>query len=720
MKRMLLLMLLFVATIATSQIVNIPDANFKTKLLQASLTNGTAKDSAGANMVVDANGDGQIQETEAQAVYTLNLAYAGIANMTGIQSFTNLTNLICKNNTALTSLDLAGMANLTVASVEYNALTMLNVSGCTGLQNLTCWVNQLTSLDLTGLTSLGTLYCSNNQLAVLDLSPVNLTNLVAGSNPFTTLDLSTQTALEYFNIHGCPNLTSFYAKNGHTDHFDVETFGPCYNLTYVCVDEGEYDLAYNAIADYAQFDTQLNIESIEFSTICSVNGEENNTITGTVHFDGNANGCDSSDPASPLVKVTALHNGNTSSIWTSPSGYYNFAADTGDYQLSLDLQGLQYFAQDGATAPLVSFSALDGTIVTQDFCVVPVGEHNDLEVNVGAYGGIIAGNDQHYWLTYKNSGNQVLNGTVSLSYNDDALDFVTASTASSNTATGLLSWDFSDLQPFQSRTIVLTLHVNTATSTPPVELGDILDFSFVGSIAPDVDDTPENNQLGFSQVVYASQDPNNIVCLEGASLPSAKIGEYLHYTVNFENIGTAAADFVVVINEISADEYDVNSVEILGSSHAVAASQVGNILTFRFDDIALAPDAYGSVTFKIKSLASLQEGDAVMSQANIVFDYNEALVTNQASTVFVDAAGIKDFSADTVKVYPNPASDIVKISSLNPLQSIAIYDIRGRELLVQPADAITAELNIGSQPTGIYIIKIKTDAGTVTQKLVKK
>jgi len=43
------------------QIVNIPDANFKAKLLEASPSNTIAKDLAGNYFKIDANGNGEIE-----------------------------------------------------------------------------------------------------------------------------------------------------------------------------------------------------------------------------------------------------------------------------------------------------------------------------------------------------------------------------------------------------------------------------------------------------------------------------------------------------------------------------------------------------------------------------------------------------------------------------------------------------------------------------------
>ncbi|MFP9115339.1 T9SS type A sorting domain-containing protein [Flavobacterium sp. RHBU_3] len=720
MKQKLLLALLLVTAIASAQIVNIPDANFKNFLLGATATNQRARDISGNSMVVDANADGEIQEAEAQLVYRLNIANnIGLSNLAGIQSFTNLTEFICKSNNNLTALNVSGMVNLANMNLYNNSLTSLNLSGCTGLTFLNCGMNELTGLDLTGLTSLNELHCSSNLLTEIDLSPVNLSEITAGNNLFTTLDFSAQTELEYFNVFGCTYLSSIYLKNNHIDYFDLETFGACTSLNYICLDEGEYDLAYNAIVAMSEFSTEVSVENIEFSTICSVNGEENNNITGTVHFDFESDGCESTDPASPLVKVTSIHDGTTSSIWTSPSGYYNFVAETGDYELSLDLLGLEYFAADATVAPTISFSELNGTVVNQDFCIVPVGVHNDLEVTVGAFSAVVAGNDRNYWLIYKNNGNQTLNGTVSFTYDDGALDYVTATVPYTSFATGLLVWDFSDLQPFETRTIVLTLHANTATSTPPVLLGDILEFSFTGSISQE-DETPENNQVDFSQEVMASLDPNNIVCLEGDSEPVTKIGEYLHYTINFENIGTAAANFVIVTSAIDTAKYDVSSIEILGSTHNVTPSLENNILEFRFNDIDLSPQGQGSVTYKIKSLETLTEGDSVMSQASIVFDYNEPLATNEAVTVYENTAATDEFELNDIQIYPNPTRDLVTLEASSGITEICVYDITGRLVQKVRPTSSSAVINIAAQPAGVYIVKITTDNGSIARRLIKQ
>src|SRR5215471_16241233 len=81
-----------------AQIVNIPDANFKAKLLAADTTNNIAKDSNINWIKIDINNDGNIDITEASRVAYLVVADAGISDLTGIEQFSNLINLSCPNN----------------------------------------------------------------------------------------------------------------------------------------------------------------------------------------------------------------------------------------------------------------------------------------------------------------------------------------------------------------------------------------------------------------------------------------------------------------------------------------------------------------------------------------------------------------------------------------------------------------------------------------------
>ncbi|WP_445721435.1 T9SS type A sorting domain-containing protein [Flavobacterium sp.] len=191
MKKTLLLLVLAFTSYNYAQNVNIPDVNFKNALLAHGVTitfSGISK--------IDTNDDGEIQVAEATAYTgTINVGSKNISSLTGIEAFTNLTELYCYHN-QLTSLDVSQNVALTALYCYNNQLTSLDVSQNTALTHLLCNNNQLTSLDLSQNTALIALRCSSNSLTSLDVSQnTALTVLRCSSNQLTSLNVTQNTTL---------------------------------------------------------------------------------------------------------------------------------------------------------------------------------------------------------------------------------------------------------------------------------------------------------------------------------------------------------------------------------------------------------------------------------------------------------------------------------------------------------------------------------------------
>ncbi len=101
MKNHYLFIALLFSSILSAQIVNIPDVNFKQALVGGYSTTAlpvyTISATSGYNWAIpnldtpiDANFDGQIQVSEAQAITYLDVRNLNIASLTGIEAFTNL------------------------------------------------------------------------------------------------------------------------------------------------------------------------------------------------------------------------------------------------------------------------------------------------------------------------------------------------------------------------------------------------------------------------------------------------------------------------------------------------------------------------------------------------------------------------------------------------------------------------------------------------------
>ena len=184
MKTLTQLCLIFFTLFAQAEVVNIPDANFKAKLIAVG---------------VDLNKDGQIQLSEAQAVKKLFLFNSSISDLTGIEAFTTLTSLDCSGN-QLTKIDISRNTVLTELTCMTNQLHTLDVSRNPALTSLICLQNELTALDVGSNTALAKLNCSANKLTALDISRnMAVTNLDCSKNKLSVIDISRNKALKELN-----------------------------------------------------------------------------------------------------------------------------------------------------------------------------------------------------------------------------------------------------------------------------------------------------------------------------------------------------------------------------------------------------------------------------------------------------------------------------------------------------------------------------------------
>lgn len=186
--------------------VYIPDAAFKNALL--------------SNNAINTNSNSEIECSEAQA-YTgfLMLAANNINDLTGIESFINLTGLNCSAN-SLSSIDLSGNSALTDLRCVNNQLTSLEISYCPSLTKLYAWNNQITDISFLDNPNLDTVDISYNQITTLDLSDNGaLRSLNCNFNNIDTLDLSSNTLLG-----------ELYCSNNNLAHINIQN-GNNNNLT---------------------------------------------------------------------------------------------------------------------------------------------------------------------------------------------------------------------------------------------------------------------------------------------------------------------------------------------------------------------------------------------------------------------------------------------------------------------------------------------------------
>jgi len=605
-----------------------------------------------------------------------------------------LEQIICADN-PFDSLRLKNLPNLGWLTIEKNPLTSLVLDSLPKLRVLYCGKSDsLRNVSLT-LPALEQFHCDSSRIVSADLSQTKVVQCVVSHNPL----------LQYINLRNNTVGSSFYPYK----------FGDNPLLQFICVDSAEETRVRDSVL------SQLPGQGVTVSTVCNYTPAVSSTIKGTVRFDLNNNGCNNTDSVMINLRLDNYDGTYTSTAFTNSAGQYIFHTLANSDTVTVTPEQPSWF---NVTPPIQIINIPNpGVTAIADFCVTANGIHPDLEIVLLPITAARPGFDAQYKLVYRNKGNQLQSGSVTLSFNAGKVNFISATPNVNNQTTGNLSWNYIGLSPYQTRTITLLFHVN---APPVVNIGDELPYAAVINPIPG-DETPADNTFSMKQVVRGAFDPNDKLVTEGPKINISKVADYLHYIIRFQNTGNEAA-INVLIKDSLTNNLDWNSFAPIDASHPYrAVINKGNKVEFIFDNINLPgkttnePASHGFVAFKIKPRTGITVGETINNKAGIYFDINQPITTNTASTTVTDPK-----SGDNILgliVHPNPVKDDIWFTVKDGIQikSISLFNSMGERIYAEQLNGIISskKISVANFPTGILFLQVISTEGKVTQKIFR-
>ncbi len=154
-------------------------------------------------------------------------------------------------------------------------------------------------------------------------------------------------------------------------------------------------------------------------------------------------------------------------------------------------------------------------------------------------------------------------------------------------------------------------------------------------------------------------------------------GQDLKYLIRFQNTGTDTA-FTVVVRDTLSAWLDPATVRPGAASHPYKWALSGQgVLTVTFDKILL-PDSttnlaasQGFISFHIEQQPNVPLGTKILNEANIYFDFNAPVVTNQT----LHTVGLDDLSSTDHPNSPAQPSSAVLVQP-NPVAESAVFRLR--------------------------------------------
>ncbi|MDC8000633.1 T9SS type A sorting domain-containing protein [Aequorivita todarodis] len=655
---------------------------------------------------------------------------------------------------------LSGWQNVTTINGNLYLDSTYNMPGLYGLEGLTTITGDClirgdfsTYSGLDNLTSIGgnfntvpTQYGTSQGDPVIDFTGLGQLNSIGGNfrisgimeslNGISSLEtVGGDLQLDYNtwlqNFVGLENLHSVNGELIIKENYSLTSLEGLNNLDYNLLDY--LNISFNdnlsmcsilPVCGYLQSSTDYNIYSnrsdcntdTEILSLCNYN-----TILGNIRYDFDTNGCDQSDYNASSLLVDVTNGVNNYRTLTNEDGSYVVFVGEGTFTTTINSESLPANFE-AAPASVTTVFTGNGNEDTADFCLTATTVFDDLRVSILPLDAARPGFDSEYLIVYENLGTQPLDGEVSLQFDDSRQGFLIADPSQTSINGNLISWDFTDLVPFQSREIRAVFN----TFPPPINQGDdVLQFSaIINPISSDIN--PDNNVADLNQIIVNSYDPNDKQVAQGVSIFIEEASEYLDYVVRFQNTGTANATTVKISDQLS-DNLNWNTVRTLSSSHDYRVEiRNDNEVYFIFENIDLPPESTdpeaskGYIAFQVLPMLDLQIGDFVNNTANIFFDFNPPIITNTVTTTIIDELSVPENSWKELSLFPVPTKGNVSIKYNGTIQQIDIYNELGQLLLKQFNPNGIYFIETEKLSNGIYFVKLRDDKAKETvKKLIK-
>lgn len=197
------------------------------------------------------------------------------------------------------------------------------------------------------------------------------------------------------------------------------------------------------------------------------------------------------------------------------------------------------------------------------------------------------------------------------------------------------------------------------------------------------------------------------------------------YSIEVEGntYGNFDTDIVAFIdwnqNDVLDDTGEIYSIGTLTNTDGSDGASVSMDITVPIDAVL------GSTRIRITKTYKDPNSPAEIDPCGILFNpfgmgifpgFGQAL----DFTLNIEALSVDSFDINALSVYPIPTEGILNINYKSPLSSVKVYNLLGQELLEQQRATSRLQLDLSSFTSGVYIVKIFTEEGQHSFRVLKE
>jgi hypothetical protein len=184
----------------------------------------------------------------------------------------------------------------------------------------------------------------------------------------------------------------------------------------------------------------------------------------------------------------------------------------------------------------------------------------------------------------------------------------------------------------------------------------------------------------------------------------------------------------------------INIAVIPGTSHAVSINNLNNgnanlgpcenCQYYISNGVGTTPEINSEIQYDARSsiftaLGAVTPGETYHLKfviANIGTDnqFDSAMFLTQGSLRSA-TLHTQNFERDSVKIFPNPATDFIQVSNADSIVEVNIYDLQGRDVINSKVESTDIKIDTSGLQVGIYVVEFMSINHEITrQRLVIK
>ena len=240
-------------------------------------------------------------------------------------------------------------------------------------------------------------------------------------------------------------------------------------------------------------------------------------------------------------------------------------------------------------------------------------------------------------------------------------------------------------------------------------LEDALEIKYLG-MAGSLDEQPGSTSSGNNGTRGVKLYDDGSPAISGSSrrlyqrVVGLTIGNDYNFSIDSRSEAAGTPSEVYILNNEITDENGIDA-----NGYADASVVTGMDITN--DEGSWVTNTLSFTATTTEVVIYIRSNGSVDENTEVFYDN----ISLQEAVLSVD-----DFLVANLKVYPNPANDVINIGSNDTqISEVILYDILGTKVLSQN-ELSNNRLDISGLTSGVYFMKIGANGNSITRKIIKK